>query len=245
LKKLLEFLKYNEPDRRRCTRHIRENYLCFTIEKLTGLYCEQEETREVMKLSKVAKMIGTDRRTVYNWILNPAIKRFFSDAALNEGDRELDERDIISVNTIAYLRKNVTTDWDEIAQKLEDGYTYSDLSIASVEVDTGKTPLQQFTRSLAIAQERDEALKQLEEAQKELAKIEELHGKEIHQLKSGYEQQLKDERERSKEDLQAQQQKYESKTEALLREIAELKFELGRLQPREANNKHNSPNGTT
>ena len=75
------------------------------------------------------------------------------------------------------------------------------------------------TRSLAVAQERDAALKQLADAQKELEEIEGRHEAKLDELRDYYETKLDDERQRSREEL-----------ERLLREIAELRYEIGKLE---------------
>jgi|GEM_PF-910145 len=183
-----------------------------------------------MKMSKVAKMIGVDRRTIYNWVTHESLSHLFSESARNEGDRDLDEQDIFVVNTINHLRQHVTNDWEEIAEKIEDGYQITDLSIGATEVDTGKTPLQQFTRTLAIAQERDAALKQLEEAQKELREIEDRYENKLDQLREQYEARLEEERKRSREDAEHERKHSRDEMERLLREIAELRYEIGKLE---------------
>lgn len=183
-----------------------------------------------MKMSKVAKMIGVDRRTIYNWVTHESLSHLFSEGARNEGDRELDEQDIFVVNTINHLRQNVTTDWQEIAEKIEEGYQVTDLSIGATNVDTGKTPLQQFARTLAIAQERDAALKQLEEAQKELREIEDRYETKLDQLREQYEARLEEERKRAREDVEHERGRSREEMERLLREIAELRYEIGKLE---------------
>jgi len=183
-----------------------------------------------MKMSKVAKMIGVDRRTIYNWVTHESLSHLFSESARNEGDRELDEQDIFVVNTINHLRQNVTTDWEEIAEKIEEGYQVTDLSIGATDVDTGKTPLQQFTRALAIAQERDAALKQLEEAQKELREIEDRYETKLDQLREQYEARLEEERKRAREDVEHERGRSREEMERLFREIAELRYEIGKLE---------------
>lgn len=185
-----------------------------------------------MKMGKIAKMIGVDRRTIYNWITHEALSHLFSDGAKTEGDRDLDEKDIFIINTINYLRQNITTDWDEIAEKIENGYQVTDLAIGAVDVDTGKTPLQQFTRMLAVAQERDAALKQLEEAQHELSTIEQRYEIKIDELRKQYELKIEDERKRAKEDVEIERNRSREELERLLREIAELRYEIGKLETR-------------
>lgn len=183
-----------------------------------------------MKMSKVAKMIGVDRRTIYNWVTHESLGHLFSEGARNEGDRELNEQDIFVVNTINYLRQNVTTDWDEIAERIEEGYQVTDFSIGAVDVDTGKTPLQQFTRTLAIVQERDAALKQLEEAQKELREIESRYETKLDELRDHYEAKLEEERKRGRDELMQERKQSREEMERLLREIAELRYEIGKLE---------------
>lgn len=183
-----------------------------------------------MKMSKVAKMIGVDRRTIFNWVTNENLEHLFSQGARNEGDRELDEQDIFVINTINHLRQHITTDWKEIAEKIESGYQVTDLSIGAVDVDTGKTPLQQFTRTLAIAQERDMALQQLEEARNELAQMKERNQERMEQLRDQYEKKLDRERQRAKEDLENERQQGREQIEKLFREIAELRYEIGKLE---------------
>ena len=183
-----------------------------------------------MKMSKVAKMIGVDRRTVYNWVTHESLTHLFSEGARNKGDRELNERDIFVVNTVNHLRQNVTTDWEEIAEKIEDGYQITDLSISATDVDTGKTPLQQFTRTLSIAQERDAALEQLEEARKELQTIETRYEEKIDRLRNQYEARLEEERKRGRDDVEQERKRSREEMERLLREIAELRYEIGKLE---------------
>jgi DNA-binding ferritin-like protein len=194
-----------------------------------------------MKMSKVAKMIGVDRRTIYNWVTHESLEHLFSEGAKNEGDRELSEQDIFVINTINYLRQNMTTDWDEIAERIEEGYQVTDLSIGAVDVDTGKTPLQQFTRTLAIAQERDAALKQLEEAQKELREIETRYETKLDELRDHYEAKLEEERKRGREDVIEERKQSREEMERLLREIAELRYEIGKL---ESNSPRTKKDGT-
>lgn len=161
-----------------------------------------------MRMSKVAKLVGVDRRTIYNWITHESLSHLFSEEAKQEGDRDLSEKDIFVINTIHHLRKTLTNEWKEIAEKIESGYQVTELSVGASDVDTGKTPLQQFTRTLTIAQERDAALEQLESARQELKA-----------MREHYEKRLEEERSRG-----------ETRAEKLLREIAELRYEIGKLE---------------
>jgi len=186
-----------------------------------------------MKMSKVAKMIGVDRRTIYNWVTHESLLHLFSEGARNEGDRELDEQDIFVVNTINHLRQNVTTDWEEIAEKIEEGYQVTELSIGATDVDTGKTPLQQFTRTLALAQERDAALKQLEEVRRELSEIEAHHEQKLDEVRQYYEEKLSEEQERRRAEVERLMREASEREGKLQRELGKLEAMLEMLQRKE------------
>ena len=172
-----------------------------------------------MKMSKVAKLVGVDRRTIYNWVTNPTLTHLFSEEARSQGSRELDESDTIIANTINYLRQHMTTEWEEIADRIEEGFRITDLPLSATEVDTGQTPLHQFTRTITLTQERDAALKQLAEAQEALKQMEAHYEARLEQLRDQYETRLEDERQRGRGEM-----------ERLLREIAELRYEIGKLE---------------
>lgn len=123
-----------------------------------------------MKMGKVAKMIGVDRATVFNWIERPELKHLFSDDAKQGGDRELNENDIFILNTVNHMREYETKNWKEIAAKIEGGYVFHDMSLASADVDTGKTPVQQFSRTMQLSEqlkESEERVIELDQALKE------------------------------------------------------------------------------
>jgi hypothetical protein len=164
-----------------------------------------------MKMSKVGRLVGVDRGTILNWVNNKSMEHLFSSNARNEGSRELDEQDIFIVNTIKHLRKTDTTDWERIAKKIDDGYIITDLSIGSADVDTGKTPVQQFTRTIEIAQERNLAVKQLAELQDKLLHIEEVHKEEMNKVRQGYDTKLSEKEQRHEEKLSEKEQRYEEK----------------------------------
>ena len=79
--------------------------------------------------------------------------------------------------------------------------------------------MQQFTHSLTLAQERDAALKQLEEAHEELKEMEARYETRLAELRDQYESRLEDERQRGRGEM-----------ERLFREIAELRYEIGKLE---------------
>jgi transposase len=194
-----------------------------------------------MKMSKVAKMIGVDRRTIYNWVANESLKKFFSEGARNEGAREMNEQDIFVVNTINHLKKTFSSDWSDIAEQLESGYLTADLSVSAADVDTGKTPMQLFTRALELSKAHDLAVGQLAEVQNKLLHIETVHKEEIDKARQEYEDKLNEERQGYEEKLNKKEQRYEEKLgkeqqlrikeihEASQRE-GELRYKLGKLE---------------
>ena len=90
-------------------------------------------------------------------------------------------------------------------------------------------PLQQFTRTLTIVQERDAALKRLAEVEEEMEQMREDHKRELEQ-----------ERQASKKELEKEREKSEiakgQLMERLLREIAELRYEIGKLEEKSREN---------
>jgi DNA-binding transcriptional MerR regulator len=194
-----------------------------------------------MKMSKVAKMVGVDRRTIYNWVTHKSLEKLFSKDARNSGKRYFNEEDIFIVNTIHHLRQNVTDNWEKIAEQIESGYIITDLSIGAVDVDTGKTPLQQFTRTLAIAQERDLAIQQLEEVQEKLEELAENHKAEIKAIESEHKVEVKTIESDHKAEIKAIESEYkaeikEERQQSIgeIRKAAEreskLSRELGKLE---------------
>jgi len=165
-----------------------------------------------MKMSKVAKMIGLDRRTIWNWVEHEKLKHLFSEEAKNQGRRELNERDIFVINTIAHLRERGTFDWDEIARQINGGYVVTGLALGALEVDTGRTPIQQFTYAA-------EAKFQLEAANNQLMLLRD----EMLELKLEH-----------RNELETQRRDHAEEKEKLLREMGEkvsqLMRQIGRLE---------------
>jgi len=172
-----------------------------------------------MKMSKVAKMVGVDRRTIYNWVQHPSLHHLFSKAAINEGDRELDERDIFVINTIAYLREHKVTEWGEIAKRIEDGYVVTGLPVSAAEVDTGRTPLQQYTYSA-------ETKMQLDAANKRIIQLEDM----ILELKVEHRDELEAERQERSEEKEKLLREMGEREGKLLREIGQLEMKIQMLQ---------------
>lgn len=116
-----------------------------------------------MKPARVAKMLGIDQKTVTNWTDHPTLRRFFSLDAVSENkprQREYNESDVLVLNTVRNER-NRNTPWEEIATILANGYLDRNLPASSLLVDAA-VPVVQYERFLALTNERDAALKEVE-----------------------------------------------------------------------------------
>jgi len=116
-----------------------------------------------MKPAKIARLLNIDQKTVTNWTDHPALRRFFSLDALSEDkprQREYNEADVLVLNTIRNERAR-NTPWEEIAITLANGYLDRNLPASSLLVDAG-VPVVQYERFLALTNERDTALKEVE-----------------------------------------------------------------------------------
>jgi len=116
-----------------------------------------------MKPAKIARLLNIDQKTVTNWTDHPTLRRFFSLDALSEDkprQREYNEADVLVLNTIRNERAR-NTPWEEIAIILASGYLDRNLPASSLLVDAG-VPVVQYERFLALTNERDMALKEVE-----------------------------------------------------------------------------------
>lgn len=116
-----------------------------------------------MKPARVAKILGIDQKTVTNWTDHPALRRFFSLDAVSEDkprQREYSEADVLVLNTIRNERAR-NTPWEEIATILANGHLDRNLPASSLLVEAA-VPVVQYERFLALTNERDAALKEVE-----------------------------------------------------------------------------------
>ena len=116
-----------------------------------------------MKPAKIARLLNIDQKTVTNWTDHSALRRFFSLDALSEDkprQREYNESDVLVLNTIRNERTR-NTPWEEIAIILANGYLDRNLPASSLLVDAG-VPVVQYERFLALTNERNTALKEVE-----------------------------------------------------------------------------------
>lgn len=165
-----------------------------------------------MKTGELSKILSVDRDTLVNWIKNPILSRFFSMGARGEhgsAHRIFDDADVLVLNTIRALRTSGTTDWIDLARYLDSGQREQEFPKNAISLDPRTIPLQQAEQSakaMATLAERDAAFKRVNELELR-----------IHDLETKV--------------VQVEKERDEVK-ERLLREIAELNRQIGRLEGR-------------
>ena len=147
-----------------------------------------------------------------NWIDRPELSAYFSPGALGKHggtQRILTESDILVLNTIRTFRSSGTHSWTDIARKLDGGERTQEFASNAISADPRTIPVtqaEQSARAMATVAERDAALVRVDELENKVIELE---------MKI----------------TQAETERDEMK-EGLLREIAELNREVGRLQGR-------------
>lgn len=125
-----------------------------------------------MKTGKVAILLDIDQGTVKNWIR--AVPAFFSDAAQNKGrmQRDLDNADVITLNTIRVLRSQGTLDWTEISRFLQEGKRFEELPVTAITADTGESTLVQVQKALAMSAQLESAMERVGELEDRIETLE-------------------------------------------------------------------------
>jgi len=178
-----------------------------------------------MKTGEASKILGVDARTIKNWIDNPSLRKFFSPSAKGEHGsthRLFTESDILVLNTIRMKRSEGESDWDVIANYLEEGSREQEFPANAISVDTRTIPMpqaEQSAKAMATMAERDAALKRVQELEVE-----------VERLRSIYEDQIRQIREQHKAEVEQLRGENTSIREQLLREISKLNREIGRLE---------------
>jgi len=162
-----------------------------------------------MKTGEAAKIMGVDRSTLLDWINIRGLTRFFSaSAAGNDGNmqRVLTESDLLVLNTIRACRsKNMN--WDDIEIVLDNGERERSFPQNAISGDPRTIPLVQAevsAKALGTMVERDAAFARVEELTEEVRNL-------------------------SVKLSESEKARYEDR-EKLLREIGELRHQLGRLE---------------
>lgn len=175
-----------------------------------------------MKAGELAVALGISRETLYTWIRRPEVANFLSLGATGkEGapQKMFSEADVLVFTTVAHLRyaKNIL-DWAEIADYLNSGKRHQDFPQHAIAADSRTVPLQQAevsVKAMATMTERDNALAKIKELETLIEKIQAEHRNEIARLEGR---------------LQAEQEGRRSDVERLMREVAELNRQIGRLE---------------
>ena len=180
-----------------------------------------------MKSGELAAALGVTPDTVKNWAKHPVLEKFFSEGAKGEDgsfQRTFNESDVLVISTIHHLRTGGTTDWEEIAQRIEDGVRHQEFPQNAIAADPRTIPIQQAEQSAkaaATVAERDAALKRVNDLELQIVTIESQHRQEIEQLRA-----------ETKEEVDGIRREYEEKMEKLYQEVRQLLREIGRLEGR-------------
>jgi DNA-binding transcriptional MerR regulator len=193
-----------------------------------------------MKTGEVAKLLRVDRKTIRNWIDDYGLENIFSPGSRGlEGNiqRDLNEADLLALNTIRVQRAKGVTDWNEIKAHLERGEWETEFPTNATSADRHMIPadqMQQSARVMATVAERDTALAQRDAA---LAQVAQLEGQ-VERIKEGdAEKQKRIEEllreigdvERLREELATERKENDKRIEELVREMGELREKIGRL----------------
>lgn len=131
-----------------------------------------------MRTGEASAKLGINVTTLYNWIDEPLVQKFFSEEArrLHGGaQRELNHDDWLALNTIRVLRneRNIK-DWSEIAEFLESGNREDEYPSNVVKIGSRTVPVdqaQQSARAAATLAERDTALQRVDELEDIVEKL--------------------------------------------------------------------------
>ncbi len=122
-----------------------------------------------MRSGELAKLLGVADQTLLNWMKQPEVIHYFSREALGSAgsvQRTYNEEDAIILNSIRELRSNGTSDWQEIAKLLADGFRNLEFPKNALITDTRVIPVpmaEQATQLAQVLQERDSALERASE----------------------------------------------------------------------------------
>jgi len=121
-----------------------------------------------MRPANVAQMLGVSAKTITAWTDHPTLSPFFSadTGSDNSRQREYTEHDVFVLNTIRIERAR-NTSWEDIAKMLRNGVLDRDLPASSLLVKS-TVPVAQYERFIALTNERDAALKEVDRLSQEL-----------------------------------------------------------------------------
>ncbi len=164
-----------------------------------------------MRIGKACKALGgIDNDTIKNWIERPELAKFFSSTAHGDGrtQREISESDLIILNTVRSLRVTGTSDWVEIAARLDGGYRDAELPMEAAFVE-GTASVQVYNNSLALAKELNETRDLVTALRSEVKR---LNDERVADLKEMYREQ--------REELKREQQEHQEERDRINNELA-------------------------
>lgn len=129
-----------------------------------------------MRSGELAKLLGVSDQTLLNWMKEPGVHKHLSPEALGKAgnvQRIFLESDVLVMNTIRTLRANGTSSWDEIGRILDTDHREREFPQNAMATDMRTIPVPQAKQAAEYAvliQERDLALRRIDELNAELAK---------------------------------------------------------------------------
>lgn len=165
-----------------------------------------------MKSGEIASALGVTPDTIKNWAKHPTLEQFFSAGAKGEDgnfQRTFTEADVLVLSTIHYLRTNGTSDWEQIARRLEGGERHQEFPQNAIAADPRTVPIQQAeqsARAMATLAERDAAMQRVRELETEVDRL--------------------------RAERETDRSRYEAEAGKLHDQIARLNREIGRLEGR-------------
>ncbi len=126
-----------------------------------------------MNARRAALALGINERTLKLWIQQPDLAPYFSPTARLEGSqRDLNDDDFLTANTIRVMRQGVPNNapnWSGMAARLAEGHRERTLPPSAATVETGLTVMAQHERMVTVTTERDAALRQIDDLRAQLA----------------------------------------------------------------------------
>lgn len=111
-----------------------------------------------MRIGKASEYLDSlNGDTIKNWIDRAELNKFFSPAARGESraQRDINDADLLILNSIRVLRLEVTRDWVEIAARLDAGYRAEKFPESAAFVN-GRAPIQLYQQAAISTREADE-----------------------------------------------------------------------------------------
>jgi DNA-binding transcriptional MerR regulator len=130
-----------------------------------------------VKVGELARQLGVDRTTIYEWLKVDGVNRFLSSAARGEENmqRFFSSEDADVINTIRHFKhQNRHMTWEEIVRQLEDGVRIQQYPSSSLRMDSRVVSVPQAEQAVELAKlqaERDAALAMVDDLRDKLSEV--------------------------------------------------------------------------